>query len=385
MPSKARSSVVSIAAVAVSIAALYAPSARAEAAGTAAAKKPLVQIALLLDTSGSMSGLIDQARAQLWKVVNELAVARREGVRPDLRIALYEYGNDGLPEKGHWIRQVSALTDDLDLVSEQLFALSTNGGSEYCGAVIERAVEDLAWSSSSEDLKLVFIAGNEPFTQGPIDFRASVKKAAEKGITVNTIHCGSEADGIAGGWKDGAVLADGSFMIIDHDRVAVDVPTPHDAELARLNGELNATYLAYGAAGKAKLARQSAQDANAAKMSAGSLARRAASKASLLYANAGWDLVDATTKGAVKIEEIAPADLPEPMRAMSVPERQVFVGQKAKERAALQQKIATLSKAREKIVADAQKNRAAASADTLDSAMIKAVRTQAAKNRYTFE
>lgn len=381
MPSRFRMSVATIAAAVIGMAALAAPPARA---ASAPAKKPLVQIALLLDTSGSMSGLIDQARAQLWKVVNELAGSRRGGVRPDLRIALYEYGNDGLPAEGHWIRRVSPLTDDLDLVSEQLFALTTNGGSEYCGAVIERAVEDLAWSSSPEDLKLVFIAGNEPFTQGPVDFRRSVKKAAERGITVHTIHCGPEADGVAGGWKDGAVLADGSFMIIDHDRVAVDVPTPHDAELARLNAELNATYLGYGALGRANLARQSAQDANAAKMSAGSLARRAASKASGLYANAGWDLVDAAREGTVKIEEIAPADLPEPMRAMTVGERKAFVGQKAKERAALQQRIATLSKARERIVAEAQK-KSAGSADTLDSAMIKAVHAQAAKNRYTFD
>src|SRR3989337_2424063 len=83
----------------------------AEEPAPAREQKPPVQIALLLDTSGSMSGLIDQAKAQLWKVVNELATAKRGGVRPDLRIALYEYGNDALSAQGHWIRQVSALTD----------------------------------------------------------------------------------------------------------------------------------------------------------------------------------------------------------------------------------------------------------------------------------
>ena len=357
----------------------------AEEPAPAREQKPLVQIALLLDTSGSMSGLIDQAKAQLWKVVNELATAKRGGVRPDLRIALYEYGNDALSAQGHWIRQVSALTDDLDKVSEQLFALTTNGGNEYCGAVIERAANDLAWSSSSEDLKLIFIAGNEPFTQGPIDYRGAVKKAVEKGIAVNTVHCGPEAEGVATGWRDGAVLADGRFTIIDHNLVAVDVPTPHDAELAKLNGQLNATYVAYGARGQASQQRQAAQDANAAKMSAGSLATRAVSKASRFYDNASWDLVDATVKGTVKVEEVKPEDLPEPMRKMTLAERKALVDRKAKERASLQKQIAELSKARTQFVANEQAKRAGSAADTLDAALIKAVHAQAAKKKYTFE
>jgi hypothetical protein len=347
--------------------------------------RPLVQIALLLDTSGSMSGLIDQAKAQLWKVVNELATARRGGARPDLRIALYEYGNDALPERGNWIRQISPLTDDLDRVSEQLFALTTNGGSEYCGAVIERAVGDLQWSSSPEDLKLIFIAGNEPFTQGPVDFRGAVKKAAEKGIAVNTIHCGSEAEGVATGWRDGAALADGTFMTIDHGLVAADLPTPHDAELAQLNERLNRTYLAYGPHGQGSRQRQSAQDANAAKMSAGSLAARAVSKASKLYRNSGWDLVDAASDGMVKVEELKAEDLPEPMRKMTPAERKAFVEGKGKERAEVQKLISELSRERSAFLAKEQAKRAGAAADTLDAAMIKAVHAQAARKRYTFD
>lgn len=348
-------------------------------------RRPLVQIALLLDTSGSMEGLIGQAKAQLWKVVNDLATAKRDGERPDLRIALYEYGNDGLAEKGHWIRQVSPFTDDLDRVSEQLFALTTNGGSEYCGAVVARAVDELAWSSSPDDLKLVFIAGNEPFTQGPIDPRAAVKKAAAKGISVNTIHCGPEAEGVATGWKDGALLADGTFLVIDHDRIAADVPAPQDAELARLNDALNATYVPYGAQGAAMQQRQNAQDANAKKLSASSVSTRARSKASGLYKNAGWDLVDATRDGTVKVEALDPAELPPELRKLGPAERKAYVEQKGKERAALQQQIASASQARAAFLAKEQAKAAQGSTDTLDSAMIKAVRAKAKKSRYTFE
>ena len=70
-----------------------------------AQEAPVVQLALLLDTSNSMDGLIDQAKTQLWKIVNEFATAKRHGVRPDLYVALYEYGNSGLPAQEGHVRQ----------------------------------------------------------------------------------------------------------------------------------------------------------------------------------------------------------------------------------------------------------------------------------------
>ena len=137
----------------------------------APAKNPTIMIALLLDTSNSMDGLIDQAKSQLWKIVNEVAAAKTgDGKQPDIKIALYEYGNDGLSSfEGH-IRQVSDLTEDLDVISEKLFSLSTNGGNEFCGQVIKMSLNQLAWSASNADLKMVFIAGNEPFSQGTVSY-----------------------------------------------------------------------------------------------------------------------------------------------------------------------------------------------------------------------
>ena len=94
-----------------------------------------IMLALLLDTSNSMDGLIDQAKSQLWTIVNELAAAKcDDGSRPDIKIALYEYGNDNLPSSENYIRMVSPLTNDLDEISSKLFALTTNGGNEFCGA-----------------------------------------------------------------------------------------------------------------------------------------------------------------------------------------------------------------------------------------------------------
>ena len=93
--------------------------------------KPLVQMAILLDTSGSMSGLIDQARTELWSIVNEFVFAEQNGRKPQVQVALYEYGNNGLSVETGWIRQIVPLTTDLDKVSQELFALKTNGGDEY--------------------------------------------------------------------------------------------------------------------------------------------------------------------------------------------------------------------------------------------------------------
>ena len=202
---------------------------------------PTVQIALLLDTSNSMDGLIAQAKTQLWNVVNEFVKAKKNGRTPVIQVALVEYGKLTLSANEGYVRMILPLTDDLDKVSEELFALRTNGGEEYCGWVIREAVNKLEWSKTGDVYKAIFIAGNEPFTQGPVDFHASCRSAIERGIVVNTIFCGPNATGGTTGWRDGAVLADGSYMSIDQNQKVVEIPTPHDAEIARLGVDLNKT------------------------------------------------------------------------------------------------------------------------------------------------
>jgi nitric oxide reductase activation protein len=114
-----------------------------------------IQVALLLDTSNSMDGLIDQAKSRLWNIVNTLTTLKYSGKTPDIEIALYEYGNDGLAQQSNYIRQVTPLTTDLDLISEKLFALKTNGGNEYCGAVIQDATKKLQWGKENNNMKLI--------------------------------------------------------------------------------------------------------------------------------------------------------------------------------------------------------------------------------------
>ena len=191
-----------------------------------ASAEPKIQIAILIDTSSSMDGLINQTREQLWKIVNTFATAKRDGRRAKLELALYQYGNDGLSASNHYVKKMSDLTSNLDKVSEQLFALRTNGGEEWCGAVIQHAMKELEWSGNPSDLKLIYVAGNEPFDQGPVAYREVVKQAISRGIVVNTIHAGDEPSGISGHWKDAATLADGAFLTIDQNRAVVRIDAP---------------------------------------------------------------------------------------------------------------------------------------------------------------
>jgi len=348
-------------------------------------EKPTVQIALLLDTSGSMSGLIEQAKAQLWAVVNEFVTAKKEGETPRFLVALYQYGNNGLVAENDWIEQILPFTDDLDKVSEKLFALTTNGGEEYCGAVIRHATTSLDWSADPEDLKVLFIAGNEPFTQGGVDYREACGSAIEKGVIVNTIFCGAHEEGVNTQWQDGARLADGKYMNIDQNQALAQIDAPQDAELLDLNEQLNATYVGYGGQRAAGMQNQMAQDSNAAVLGASVVATRVSAKASELYANAGWDLVDALEQEAVSLEDLEEAELPEALRGMTAEEQQAYIAEKREERKALQERIQKLSGERQAYVAEQRRLQASDEDATLGDAILEAVREQAAGKGFANE
>jgi hypothetical protein len=348
---------------------------------------PKIQMAILLDTSGSMRGLINQARSQLWKVVNEFALAKRGDQRPLLEVALYEYGHASLGAKAGFMRQISPLTDDLDKISEELFKLQVGGSAEYCGMAIDKATKELKWSESGRDLKCIFIAGNEPFTQGPVDFREACKSSANKGVTVSTIYCGPNADGVSTMWLEASKLADGSYMSIDQNQQVVAIAAPQDTRLSELSAKINTTYVAYGNAKKRaeSAQRQVAQDANAAGASPASSATRAQFKGSRLYSNAGWDLCDACRLGKIKIEDLKDDQLPENLKKMSLAERKSFIEKMIKDRQDIQKQIKDLSDARAKYVAAERKKLAVNEDDTLDAAIVTEVRRQATVKNFSFD
>jgi hypothetical protein len=342
----------------------------------------IVQLAILLDTSNSMDGLIDQAKNQLWKIVNEMARSKRENESINLYVALYEYGNDNLSPDEGYVRLVSPLTDDLDKISDELFKLKTNGGSEYCGTVIAEAIKDLNWTKSNDDLKVIFIAGNEEFTQGIVDYKISCKDAISNGVIVNTIFCGDYNEGIQTKWKEGADIADGKYMNINQDEKIVHIEAPQDKKLIELGAKLNETYIAYGSYGDEYKSRQSEQDENAGNLAPEVLVERTVTKSGSQYKNDTWDLVDAKKEGTVNIEDLKDEELPEEMKDMTIEERKAFIEKKTNERGIIQEQINKLNEDRRKYIAD---KLADGNEYTLDAAMLKIIREQAAKKNYKFE
>ncbi len=342
-------------------------------AETAAA--PVVELVICLDTSGSMSGLIDAARQKLWIIVNELATAKPT---PSLRVALLTFGNDGHSQEDGWVRIDSDFTDDLDMISERLFALSTNGGTELVGRVMQTALDRLTWTASGDPMRIVFVAGNESADQDEqANYRDVAKSAIERGIIVNTIYCGPATDDIAPGWKDVALRADGRFASIDQNDGTVVIETPFDVDIATLNTALNATYIPYGAEGSIAQTRQVAQDANCTTLNHEAIATRAVWKANGLYNCATWDLVDAVAQPKFKWESIEVNTLPEAIQKMTLEERKAHVAKLAKTRAELQKKIQAKGKERDAFVktklveVNGDRNKA------FDEAILGAIRAQA--------
>lgn len=344
-------------------------------------KDHYIKVALLLDTSNSMDGLIDQAKAQLWEIVNELSYAKCHNDRPKLQIALYEYGNDNLSSRDNYIRKILSFTEDLDDVSKELFSLTTNGGSEYCGAVIQESLNKLDWGNEADDLKMVFIAGNEPFDQGGTNYKDAAANAKEDGVVVNTIFCGDYRHGIDSYWKDGAQLTYGDYMAINQNQQTVYMPSPYDDVIIQLNLKLNNTYVPYGSTGKEKSRVQQEQDANAAEYSKANAVSRTISKGSHLYTNSSWDLVDAEEEAGFSYDKLKKDELPQELKGKNNSEIKKYLETKRNEREAIQNEIKKLNEQRRKYISENSKN----TDNGLENAMVQAIKKQAEKKNYTWK
>lgn len=345
-----------------------------------------IKLAILLDTSGSMEGLIEQAKNQLWKIVNQLAKATdKDGNDPEIEIALYQYGNDGLSMYNGYVEKISGFTSELDEISEKLFALTTNGGSEYCGTVIKTSLDELKWSDSNEDLQLIFIAGNEPFTQGEIDYHVACASAKQNNVIVNTIFCGNYNEGINTHWKDGAMSTNGKYLNIDHDAMIVHIDSPFDKDISALNSKLNNTYIPYGHHGSRKKANQLKQDANAQSLGYANSTKRIMSKGSKVYKNTSWDLVDASKEKGFKISQVKNSTLPKEMQTMNTEQKKDFVDKKLKERASIKVEIKELGVKREKYVTAEKLKNTENSSNQFDDAIISSIVEQAENKAFKFE
>ena len=330
-----------------------------------------------------MDGLIDQAKSRLWNIVNTLTTLRYNGKAPEIEIALYEYGNDGIRDE-NYIRQVTPLTQDLDLVSEKLFALRTNGGSEYCGAVIRDASANLNWDSNEKSMKLIYIAGNESFDQGKINYKEVVSKSKGKNIYTNTIFCGSREEGIQTFWQNGALLGGGKYFNIDSDRKVLYIETPYDIRISECNAKLNDTYIYYGNHGSEYRLKQITQDKNAEAQSASNLVERAVAKSKKnAYKNDHWDLVDKAEKDAGFIANVKESELPAELKGKSKEEIQKTIAIKSAARDKIQKEIEELSRKRQMYIDSEMKKRGTDDSDDLGKAIESSILELAKKNGYS--
>lgn len=342
-----------------------------------------IQVALLFDTSNSMDGLIDQAKSRLWDIVNTLTTLKFQGKTPIIEIALYEYGNDGLPSANNYIRQVTDLTTDLDLISEKLFSLRTNGGSEYCGAVISTSIKQLKWDDGINTMKLIYIAGNESFAQGGIHYKEAISSALNNKVYVNTIYCGDKYEGIRLFWMDAATKGQGKYFNIDSDKKVEYIATPYDQQINACNEKLNKTYIGYGVYGQVKKQSQVKEDANASSISQSNATERVVTKSKAVYKNASWDLVDNVKENEGNLDKLKKEDLPEEFKNNTKEEIKIIVTQKAKEREVIQKEIGDLAIKRQKYIAEKSKEKK--QTDDLGSAIKSSIVTLATSKGYSVE
>jgi len=239
----------------------------------------------------------------------------------------------------------------------------------------------LDWSTDGGDLQIIFIAGNEPFTQGSINYQISCSDAKRKNIVVNTIFCGDFQEGINTSWKNGADLTQGTYASIEQNSKTVFIPSPYDDKIDQLNTQLNNTYIEYGREGRQKKAEQEIQDVNAESYGNANKVNRAVSKSTHVYKNKSWDMVDASEDKEFDVTKVTKDQLPEAMKNMTDDQKKNYVKQKTEEREKIKTEIQDLNKKRTEYIASKQKTE-----DTkmLDKSMINAIKTQAEKKNFKF-
>jgi hypothetical protein len=356
---------------------LWLPSADQASAQQAEQKTQDIDVVICLDISGSMGGLVEQAKNKLWDIVNELAKAKPT---PNLRVALYSYGGttEGYDPKKGWVRKEIDLTNDLDALYKKLYELTITGGDEYVARVTSDAVREQKWSEQKNALKLIFVAGNEPADQ---DKQVTMKQAADaakaKGIIINPIYCGGDKDGDAVSWREFTKMTGGSLAFINHNQKVV-INTPQDKELAALADKLNATYIAYGKGGEAKAENQKLQSANSANQGGGVIASRVTYQNSAAYNCSAWCLVDRCKHDPkFDITKLKDEELPDFMKKMTPDERVKYVKDMTAKREGLQKEITALSQKRDAYIREEIKRNPNPAQAAFDAALRETLRVQA--------
>jgi Mg-chelatase subunit ChlD len=327
--------------------------------------RPRVDLVFALDTTGSMSGLIEGAKAKIWSIASFVARAQPT---PDVRVGLVAYRDVG----DAYVTRVFDLDDDLDRVYRRLLSFRADGGGdgpEHVARALHEAVHDMSWSPrANNDVRLIYLVGDAPphlDYQDGYDYVKASRAAATKSIQIHAIRCGSDEE-TATIWRRIASLGHGEFLTINQDGGMHERRTPYDVELARLHDKLSDTVVAYGGA-KGASTRAALEAADDAPVSV------KAARAGFLSAKKekmDSDLVGGVASGRVDLAKVPAAELPAGMAALPLEERRAKLATDAKDRGALLDRISKLASERDKFL----KSEPAAKATGFDGEVEKTVR-----------
>ncbi len=343
---------------------------------------PTLEMVFVLDTTGSMGGLLEGAKQRIWGIVNEVM---QNSSRPSVRIGLVAYRDRG----DAYVTQVLPLTDDLDQVYTTLMDYRADGGGdtpENVRRALDDGVNRAGWSKPSSQLaQILFLVGDAPphnDYQDEPDVLTTVAAAVKRNMIVNTIQCGN-ISGTAEVWQQVARRGEGQYFSIAQDGGVVAIASPYDARLSELGNKLGATYMAYGGGagekGKEYRDRREAVQAVAetkvvAQAAAPAAADRAINKALNMRAYVG-DLLQDLENGSVKLDAVKTEDLPDALQKLSVDERNKEIQKRLDERKKMRDEIITLSKQRDEFV-NIERRKREGGAGGFDAAVATALKTQ---------
>jgi hypothetical protein len=273
-----------------------------EVHGQRQVKKDTIQIAFLLDVSGSMDNLIHKAKSQIWRIGSYLGTGTKHGKTPIVEFAILTYGFDGDDDAS---KVLIGFNSDLDSVVLKLYDIQIGGGNEYCWTTISKALDSLNWSTTESDLKLLMIAGNESFNQEVTDSKNILQKAKKFNIAINTIYCGAPGDADSWEWEKAADLGKGNYFTISLGDSVNMQETFLDKKLVAFNDKLNATYIPFGPLGQKNCLRMQMQDKSARIAGAPFFRERMIYKVSNSFFHPTWDLVDAYDADSTIVKNVS--------------------------------------------------------------------------------
>ncbi len=341
--------------------------------------RPSVEVCFVLDTTGSMSGLIAGAKAKIWSIANDLTNADPS---PRLKIGLVGYRDRG----DNYVTRKFPLTDDLDAVYENLMKFQAQGGGDSPESVnqgLSEAVNDIKWSGKKDALKIIFLVGDCPphmDYQDDVKYPETCKSAVKNGIIINSIQCGNNTK-TRTIWKQIAHLSEGSFAAIAQEGGMAAIATPVDGRIAELTREINDTVIAFGNEKEQALAKSKISLAISASPAATAARQAYFSKNLEGKAISGReDLISEVADGNVDLDKVQIEDLPEKYRKLSRSELAETVKEQQGKRNKLQAEISKLVTERNAWVKKAMEKRKAEKNDNgFDAQIRRTVKEQGAK------